>query len=223
MYKYLLFDADNTLLDFDAAEAQALRETLSLCPLGFSDEIHRRYHDINDQQWKKLERGETTREKLRIDRFALLYDEFGMDGELYSRETAYLYTERLSQQGQLIDGAEDVLSELSKRYECYIVTNGITEVQRSRMAKTPLEKYIKHSFISQEMGCAKPSPVFFEKVIEYIGDSDKSSYLVIGDSLTSDISGAHNFGIDSVYLSEKESDMPTYRINNLYELYSILG
>lgn len=223
MYKYLLFDADNTLLDFDAAEAQALRETLSLCPLGFSDEIHRRYHHINDQQWKKLERGETTREKLRIDRFALLYDEFGMDGELYSRETADLYTERLSQQEQLIDGAEDVLSELSKRYECYIITNGITEVQRSRMAKTPLEKYIKHSFISQEMGCAKPSPVFFEKVIEYIGDSDKSSYLVIGDSLTSDISGARNFGIDSVYLSEKESDMPTYRINNLYELYSILG
>ena len=91
------------------------------------------------------------------------------------------------------------------------------------MAKTPLEKYIKHSFISQEMGCAKPSPVFFEKVIEYIGDSDKSNYLVIGDSLTSDISGARNFGIDSVFLSEKESDMPTYRINNLYELYSILG
>ena len=75
MYKYLLFDADNTLLDFDLAEACALEETLSASPLGFTEEIHKRYHILNDIEWKKLERGETTREKLRIDRFANLYNE----------------------------------------------------------------------------------------------------------------------------------------------------
>ncbi|MBE6587252.1 MAG: noncanonical pyrimidine nucleotidase, YjjG family [Ruminococcaceae bacterium] len=222
MYKYLLFDADNTLLDFDLAEREALRETLLLSPLGFSEEIHKRYHVINDLEWKKLERGETTREKLRIDRFANLYREFGMDGELYGSETADIYTGMLSQQGQLIEGAEEVLSRLSKKYDCYIVTNGITEVQKSRMARTPLEKYIKHSFISQEMGCAKPSPLFFEKVFEYIGDGDRSRYLVIGDSLTSDIAGACAVGIDSVWLSFRESSVPTYRIEKLTELFSIL-
>ena len=223
MYKYLLFDADNTLLDFDRAEAQALEETLSLCPLGFTEEVHQRYHIINDLEWKKLERGETTREKLRVDRFANLYREFGMDGSLYGESTADIYAQRLSCQGQLIDGAEEVLKTLSQRYECYIVTNGITEVQKSRMSRTPLEKYIKHSFISQEMGCAKPSPVFFEKVFEYIGDSDKTKYLVIGDSLTSDIAGADAAGLDSVWLSKGGSSLPTYRIEKLCELYSILG
>ncbi|MBQ3528684.1 MAG: YjjG family noncanonical pyrimidine nucleotidase [Clostridia bacterium] len=222
MYKYLLFDADNTLLDFDLAEAQALKETLSLCPLGFNDEIHKRYHVINDLEWKKLERGETTREKLRIDRFANLYNEFGMDGERYGSSTADIYTERLSKQGQLIDGAEEVLRTLSKKYRCFIVTNGITEVQRSRMDKTPLLQFIEHSFISQEMGCAKPSRVFFDKVMEHIGDDDISAYLIIGDSLTSDIKGAYDIGMDSVWYSNGKSDMPTYCIENLFELYDIL-
>ena len=222
MYKYLLFDADNTLLDFDMAEAQALKETLSLCPLGFSEEIHKRYHIINDLEWKKLERGETTREKLRIDRFAKLYDEFGMDGALYGESTADIYTTRLSQQGQLIDGAEEILKELSAKYRCFIITNGITEVQRSRMERTPLLQYIEYSFISQEMGCAKPSKVFFDKVIEYIGDTDITKYLVIGDSLTSDIKGAYSIGMDSVWLGTGESEMPTYRIDTLNGLYDIL-
>ena len=223
MYKYLLFDADNTLLDFDLAEELALKETLSEGPLGFTEEIHKRYHIINDLEWKKLERGETTREKLRIDRFAKLYNEFGLDGEKYGPISADLYTDRLSCQGHLIDGAEKILSELSAKYECYIVTNGITEVQKSRMARTPLGQYIKHSFISQEMGCAKPSPIFFEKVIDHIGDRDLSKYLVIGDSLTSDIAGANALGIDSVWLSTGESDMPTYRIERLSDLHNILG
>ena len=222
MYKYLLFDADNTLLDFDRAEAQALRETLSLCPLGFSEEIHARYHIINDLEWKRLERGETTREKLRIDRFAKLYNEFGMDGDLYVTSTADIYTDRLSCQGQLIDGAEEVLKRLSAEYRCFIVTNGITEVQKSRMSRTPLLPYIEYSFISQEMECAKPSRVFFEKVVEHIGDSDLSIYLGIGDSLTSDIMGAFDFGMDSVWLGNGESNMPKYRIDKLTDLYEIL-
>ncbi len=223
MYKYLLFDADNTLLDFDKAEEEALRETLSLSPLGFTEEIHRRYHIINDIEWKKLERGETTRDRLRVERFSKLYSEFGIDGEKYGNRTADIYTDKLSCQGQLIDHATEVIKTLSEKYDCYIVTNGITDVQRSRLSRTDLLPYIRYTFISQEMGCEKPSPVVFEKILKYIGDSDKSKYLVIGDSLSSDITGAVAAGIDSVWISDGESDLPTYRIGKLTELYSILG
>lgn len=222
MYKYLLFDADNTLLDFDRAERQALLETLSLSVLKFTDEVHERYHIINDNEWKKLERGETTKERLRTERFSKLFDEFGFDGNLYSKEIADIYTTNLSRQGQLMDSAEKVLDCFSKKYSCYIVTNGIAEIQKSRIAATTLGKYIKHSFVSQELGCEKPSLAFFEKVFSHIGDDDRSGYLVIGDSLTSDIAGAINAGIDSVLISKEHSALPTYCIKNLEELYSIL-
>ena len=223
MYKYLLFDADNTLLDFDAAEKCAIRETLTESPIGYSEEIYNRYHIINDEEWKKLERGETTREVLRIDRFRRLYSEYGFDGNKYAEATADIYVERLSAQGQLMPEAEAVLSRLSRDYKIYIITNGITNVQRARMSSTPIEKYITHSFISQEMGTAKPQTAFFDEVFRYIGDPDSSSYLVIGDSLTSDIAGAVGAGIDSVWLSSgNKSDMPTYTINKLTGLYDIL-
>lgn len=222
MYKYLLFDADNTLLDFNGAEAQALRETMSLCPLGFTDEIHQRYHLINDLLWKKLEKGEITREKLRVERFKRLYDEFGMDGELYAAKTADIYAVRLSEQGRMIDGAIDVLSHLSDKYSCYIITNGTYEIQVKRLSKTPIENYVKHCFISERLGFSKPSPIFFQKVVEYIGDTDLSRYLVIGDSMTSDIAGAVGAGMDSVLISPENNDTPTYCISEIRELLSIL-
>ena len=222
MYKYLLFDADNTLLDFDMAEAQALRETLSLCPIGFTEEIHKRYHIINDLLWKKLERGETTRDSLKIERFKRLYDEFGMSGDTHGEATAVIYEERLANQGHVIDGAEYVLSQLSQKYNCYIITNGIYKIQKNRLSKTSLGKYIKHSFISESLGFDKPSPVFFDKVVEYIGDNDRSKYLVIGDSLSSDIAGAVNAKMDSVLISKERNEIPTYCIKEIRELFSIL-
>lgn len=223
MYKYLLFDADNTLLDFDAAEKCAAWETLNEFPIGCNDKIYSRYHDINDEEWKRLERKETTREILRVERFRRLYDEFGFSGEEYALKTADEYVVNLSRQSQLMPDAETVLEKLSKKYGIYIITNGITEVQKRRMSKTPLEKYILHSFISQEMNCAKPSSVFFDNVVSYIGDTDRSHYLVIGDSLTSDIAGAVNAGMDSVWLcSGNNSDKATYTINKLTDLFDII-
>lgn len=222
MYKYLLFDADNTLLDFDAAEKAALKETLVRCPLGFSEEIYERYHVINDIEWKKLEKGETTRDKLRIDRFMKLLLEYGIDGDIYGELCADTYTQYLSKQGQLLENAEKVLSCLSKKYDCYICTNGITDVQMDRLEHTPLLPYVKKVFVSEDVGFAKPSPMFFQRVFEYIGDNDPKNYLVIGDSLSSDIAGANSCNMDSVWISDGESDLPTYRIGSILDIYSIL-
>ncbi len=224
MYKYLLFDADNTLLDFNAAEKQALKEALAECPLQYSEEVRCRYHAINDNEWKRLERGETTREILKYERFEKLYDEFGINGKEFGRYTADIYFEKLCLQGQMIDCAEEMLKDLSEKYDCYIVTNGTCAIQTERFARTPISKYVKHIFISEQIGYSKPSLHFFEKVFEFIGDSDKSKYLVIGDSLTSDITGAVNSGVDSVWISENHThDLPTYCIKNLSELRSILN
>jgi len=223
MYKYLLFDADNTLLDFNESEKQALREALDKCPLSFSDYVCERYHAINAAEWKRLEKGETTRERLRVERFEKLFSEFGYDGKEFGEKTADVYMERLCTKSYLIDGALEVLKALSDKYDCYIITNGTASVQRPRLAKTKLGELVKHVFISEDIGYSKPDKAFFDKVFEYIGDYDMSSYLVIGDSLTSDIMGAAGVGVDSVWLSDgSESDLPTYSIESIEKLFKIL-
>lgn len=223
MYKYLLFDADNTLLDFNRAEEAALRDTLNECPLGFSEEVHKRYHQINKEEWEKLERGETTRAILIVNRYRRLFNEYGYDGDYYGEFCAKAYESNLGNYGYLLDGAEETLRRASEKYSVYIITNGLTNVQKSRMSKTPLEKYIVKSYISEEMGCAKPEKIFFDKLCEDVGDNDTSAYLVIGDSLTSDIQGAVNAGMDSVWITDGTSDeRPTYTVQNLSELCELL-
>ncbi|MDD6094935.1 MAG: YjjG family noncanonical pyrimidine nucleotidase [Clostridia bacterium] len=223
MYKYLLFDADNTLLDFDAAEKSALADTLKMFPVGFSEKTHKRYHEINKEEWEKLERRQTDFDRLRVNRFVRLMREFGCPGE-DGKKAAEIYEGRLGEYAPLMPDAETVLERLSRKYDIYIITNGISAIQRSRLEKTDFDLWIKGCFISQEMGVSKPDKRFFDTVTEKIGDCDLSKYLVIGDSLTSDISGAYNYGIDSVwYTSQKRTDSrPKYTVSSLTELFEFL-
>lgn len=227
MYQYLLFDADNTLLDFDLAEQEALRSTLVHTPLGFSEAIYRLYHTINDQEWKRLERGETTRARLRTERFIKLHEALGHSLDPAGAETvAQAFLGHMAEQGQLIDGALETVAALAEKYALYIVTNATSWVQKKRMARTPLMPYFQEIYISHDMGCAKPERIFFDKVLADIGDDRRRAYLVIGDSLSSDIAGARVAGLDSCYFDPGEkgcgSESPKWTIRTLPQLLDIL-
>ncbi len=228
-YKYLLFDADNTLFDFGMAEYHAFMETCSHAGIQWSEEAYRVYSEINDAQWKKLERGETTQAELKIQRYREFLQWYGYSGD---RETMAVcmgndYKEALGRQIYLMPDALDVLKALTaKGYWIGIVTNGITAIQTARLAASPMRKYIRKLYISEEMGCAKPDPAFFEAVFTDLQVSDPSQYLVIGDSLSSDIDGASAAGIDSVWFCPEGSDAkgrtPAYTIHELKMLLAIL-
>ena len=223
MYKYLLFDADNTILDFDAAERLALSDTLLECPLGFSEKVFKRYHEINRLEWEKLERKETTLENLRRDRFISLFCEYGYSGE-EGIKASQRYAKSLGKFAPLMPDAYNVLSQLYTKYDIYIVTNGISDVQRSRFSIAGLEKFAKDIFVSEEIGFEKPDKRYFNSVFEKTGDLEMSHYVIIGDSLTSDIIGAMNCGIDSIWLSYsgKKDERPTYTVGSLSEILNIL-
>ena len=228
-YTYLLFDADNTLFDFGMAEFHAFRETCSHAGIPWSGEAYRAYSEINDAQWKKLERGETTQAELKIQRYREFLAWYGYAGEIEPKAVfmGNTYKEALGRQAFLMPHAEEVLSELRSRgYEMSIVTNGISQIQRARMAASPLAEYITGLYISEELGTAKPDPAFFEAVFTDIGDPDRTKYLVIGDSLSSDIDGAEAAGVDSVWFAPENTDAkgrtPTYTVQKLPELLSIL-
>jgi len=230
-YKYLLFDADDTLFDFQKAEHQAFQETCREIGICWSEEAYTNYSRINDSLWKKLEKGEISAESLKIKRFQLFLEWYGYNGSV--PDTAMhmrdCYGEALGRQIFFMPDAVNVCEKLRKVYsEMYIITNGIPSVQHARFNASPLKLIFKDIFISGEMGTAKPDPKYFQAVMEKIGDCNVNHYLVIGDSLTSDMKGACSVGMDCCFVNLRGKDIDnsemniTYTVNKLTELYSIL-
>lgn len=208
-YKILLFDADNTLFDFDKAEKHALEKTLT--DAIFTDDIFIKYHEINDSLWKKIETGEITRQFLRDERFRLLLSHLGYD-EADAGRLGGIFVENLGMCNFLIDGAEQLCRDFreSGKFEMYIVTNGISSVQRSRFYSSPISEYFDGIFISDDIGFSKPSFEFFDYVHKNTGLRPKKEYIIIGDSLSSDIKGGIGFGIDTCWYCPKNTDEVKY-------------
>lgn len=224
-YRYILCDADDTLLDFAAAEKQAFKESCTELGAVCTDEIYSRYHEINDTHWKKLELGLTTRERLKRERFEELFEETGILSPSLASDFAVTYIKNLSHQSQLFPGVLDILAKLSEKYSIYIITNGATVAQHGRLDNSPVMKYTKGLFISEEIGAAKPSKEFFDHVLNAVGDSDISAYIVVGDSPTSDIKGAVNCGMDSCFITngkEYKDHGQTYTVEYFTDILSVL-
>lgn len=199
-YRYLLFDADNTLFDFDKCEKHAFELAFSENGEKYTDEIYCKYHLINDGIWKELEKGLIERDELKVERYRRLFEALGIEGDGY-KSIAVSYEKLLAEQSFELDGAFEALGELSGEYGIYVVTNGLTSVQTGRFGASRLTRFIRKIYISEQMGVAKPDPRFFERVVSDIGDGDLSKYLVIGDSLSSDMDGAIAAGIDCCWFN----------------------
>lgn len=226
-YKHLLLDADNTLFDFNLAEKTAFFAVFSALGLSVNEDVYARYHEINDELWRMLERKEVTRARLKDMRFEMLLDEMGVDDAVLCKKISHMYFEQLSQQRCLLEGAIDVCKILSQQFPLYIITNGSYEAQLSRFHGSGLEPYFRDVFISEKIGSEKPARNFFDHVMHAIGDNDPAHYLVVGDSLTSDIDGSINAGIDCVFLDHKGNHDTrgrdvTYMIEDIRDLPSLM-
>ncbi|CAM3214739.1 YjjG family noncanonical pyrimidine nucleotidase [Streptobacillus felis] len=220
MYKILLFDLDNTLLDFDQAEENALNQFLKEEGIENIEEFKKFYKVENKKLWEKLEKNLITREELLNTRFYITFKHFGIDKN--GKELSDKYTKIIGQQGVEIDGAVELLHKLSKDFEIYAATNGIKQIQENRLKNSKVLKYFKKVYISQELGYSKPSKEFFEAIQKDIL-FDKKEVLMIGDSLSADIVGANNFGIDSMWFNIKKLENnikcnPTYVVENFDEI-----
>ncbi len=198
-YSLLLSDADNTLFDFYAAEEAALRDALSFCGLPFSEETARLYSRINEALWKAYERREVTQEELRILRFQRLLSHFP-EASHTAEEVGNCFTGRLGQYAFLLPGALEFVKTVHKAMPIVLVTNGIASVQRSRLQKSEIAPYIAEAVISGEIGSSKPDPQMIHVAMEKMNVTDKSSVILLGDSLTADIEAARRAGIASIHL-----------------------
>lgn len=224
-YRIALFDADNTLLDFARSEYEAITDCLVSRGLPHDDAVIARYSAINDAHWKMLERGETTRDRLRIDRFAVFFKEFGFDCDPVRMADDYMAA--LSTKSYPMDGAVELIENLTGRCRMFIITNGIALVQNARFNITPMAPHFEGVFISEDVGCAKPEKAFFDHVASHIPNFDSRDALIIGDSLTSDIQGGIQAGIDTCWFNPHGKTAPagmsiTHTIANLNEVEAIL-
>ncbi len=222
-YQYLLVDNDNTLMDFNAAEAKALVDVLRDNGLPTDEATVQRYHEINDALWKALERGETTQPLLKVERFRQLLAYLGRT-DIDPAALGAEYAANLGNHADLLPGAADFIHAVHGRMKLALVSNGVSAIQRSRLAKCPLTPLFDAIVISEEVGAAKPDPKLLYVAMDMLGCTDKSQAVMIGDSLTADIAAANNAGVDSIFFSlkGKTSDAATYTAFNHEEALKIL-
>jgi len=224
-YTHLLFDVDNTILNFDAAEEVALANILQKYgPTLDQERLHATYHKINRSMWQAFERGEMTREDLLNTRFFETFYIFDIvvDGEVLAQE----YQAMLAEGHELVEGALEVLQALADMPK-YIVTNGVGTTQHKRLHDADLAKYFNAIYVSEEVGYHKPQIEFFDHVFAHSPEIDRAHTLIIGDSLTSDIQGGIVAGIDTCWFNFHQEEnttsiQPTYTIDDIKQLLTFI-
>jgi putative hydrolase of the HAD superfamily len=225
-YEIIIFDADDTLFDFNKSERAAFKNTMLEFDIEYDENHHLKvYKEINTVIWKEFEDGLITQKKLKLERFKRLSDRLNANFNEISFAEAYV--KHLANASFLYDDSIELIESLYKNYRLSIITNGLKDVQNNRIKKSIIGKYFEDIIISEEVEVAKPDPKIFEYALLNMKHTDKSKVLMVGDSLTSDIQGGINFGIDTCWFNPNKGIntkgiTPTYEINNLMMLKNIL-
>ena len=220
-YAGYLLDADNTIFDYDRCEREALVELLESIAPGYPAERGLSlYREINTDYWRRFELGQIGVEDLKRGRFRDLLGAVGAAGDAEAVSVRYL--DALSRKAHFLPHAEAALRDLSRHARLCLVTNGLSRVQRGRLAAAGIEPRFHAVLISEELGFAKPDPRFFQAAVSAIG-LPSAELLCVGDSPTSDIAGGRGFGMDTCWVSGGSAwpgpgPEPTYVIRDLRAL-----
>lgn len=225
-YKAVLFDIDNTLFDFDAAEDYALKTSMARRGIAYSEERKGHYLAINRPLWEGFHQGKVDQNWLMVERFRMFGGLYGVepDPEEWNRE----YLALLGESSVLTEGAEELLRALRGHCLLAIATNGETAVQKKRLAASPVAGWFDGVFISKEMGLKKPDKAYFDRILETLG-VENTQALMVGDNLMADILGANNAEMDSAFFAPDADRVeipagvrPTYKITKLQQIKTII-
>ena len=222
---FVFLDLDNTVLDFSMAERTALSQTLRERGVEPTPEKIARYSEINISFWERLETGELTRGEVLVGRFEAFFRELGVAAD--GAEACARYEGLLHEGHWFMPGAEELLRELRGKHRVFLVSNGIGSVQDSRMKSAGITDCFEQVFISERIGCDKPSREFFERSFARIPDFARERAIIVGDSLTSDVRGGINAGIKSCWYNPRKLPgrpdiVPDYEIRELSELPGLI-
>lgn len=225
-YDILLFDADETLFDFKQSERIAFEKTCRQSGISYEENYHfKLYKEINTVIWQELAEGRITQKELNQERFRRFLN--AVDTLSDAEAFAEAYIDHLSQASILYEGVPELLKSLSESCRLAVVSNGLQKVQDGRIRKNPIAINFEEIVISDEVGILKPDPAIFELTLKKMKCTDRRTVLMVGDSLSTDVQGGINSGIDTCWFNPGKASrpseiIPTYEISALEELKSIL-
>ncbi|WP_049691125.1 HAD family hydrolase [Anaerococcus jeddahensis] len=223
MIKAVLIDIDDTIFDFVKCSKNAFKKTLKKLDLSYEEKDFSYFNKVNDILWSKQKLGEINIEKVFEHRSIMMskYFELDIEKEIFND----LFVEFLYDEVEMVDGIEDLLSYLSNKYQIYAASNGVYDMQVNRIKKSNLSKYFKDIFVSDKISYEKPDKRFFKKIMD-ITKYSNDDLIMIGDSIKSDIIGAKNSNIKSIYFNKENKKISdksfTYQVKNLSEIKKIL-
>lgn len=225
-YEFLLFDVDDTLLNFEACEFPAFKQALNGNGITVNEEHFEIYKLINHELWQHFESGVYSKKEILTLRFDLLFVQLGVFGDAGQVSHDFLVA-----MGDHIDyepGAKRLMDDLKGKATMAIITNGAELAQKGKLKQTGLGDYFDHVFVSDAAGFHKPQMEFFDMVANEIPNFEKSKAVIIGDGIASDILGGMNYGMDTIWYNKWKKSLPedikaTYIIEDLKALYDILG
>lgn len=226
-YTTILWDLDQTLLDFDLSMEHALLAVFAQYGLAISEETKARYDVINRSYWRRLEAGELTKEQVTVGRFRALFEELGIT-HVAPEEINADYQRELGNVFFYIDGAKELVTLLKEKgYRQYVVTNGVNTTQANKMKLSGLDEVMDGVFVSELMGYPKPRKEYFDACFAAMPGVSRKECILVGDSLTSDMRGAENAGVASCWFNPegkaKDVEVRTdYEIRRLEELMAVL-
>jgi 2-haloacid dehalogenase len=225
-YELLLFDADGTLFDFEKCEAEALNNTLNSFNISSANhDLPALFKQVNHKIWEEFENKSITADNLKVERFKRYFELIKIDTDPGNFSAQYLIN--LSKGTYLLSGAYELLKSISTDFKIVIVTNGLTSVQKPRFENSAIHSFVDSYVISEEFGIPKPNSEIFEYALSQVDHPEKSTTLMIGDKLSSDIKGGRDFGVDTCWYNPEQQNnstdiKPDYEIKALSELEQII-
>ena len=195
--EFVYFDIDDTLLDHQAAEREALSDLrdryLQVFGTWSVEELQAQYEAINDPLWTRYADGEIEKETLQRQRFEQLVEAVGASHANAALIGRY-YMQRYAAHWQFVEGAQDAYERIAEASPVGVMTNGFAEVQEQKLDRFPvLRERADAVVLCEQNGALKPSPEAFAHATEQAGVAAED-VLYVGDSYRSDVEGGRNAG-----------------------------
>lgn len=225
MITTLLFDIDNTLLDFHKCAWESMQKGFKEWGISYDDKTYSIYQSVNNPLWRQIEEGTLTLEELKKIRWVQVFEKMNVDKD--GSEFEKVFRKYLKESSQPVTGAYEILEYLAPNYNIYSASNGPYNQQIYRLEQADMAKFISGNFISEQVGYQKPTKEFFQACFEVLGNVPKENVMIIGDSLTADIKGGKDYGIQTCWYNHDHIEYgpevaADYVIEALDELKTIL-